>query len=150
MYVTTYQKNWFTPKKDTLPNLCHHPQPTRVPVPYLELTVKNKEGIVTDISCTFVPRQNESKIRHMTFQDHVNTVRDKFFEIYNHRWLTVRFTRKIHNNYNTTHIHVIMSGGKFVCSDSGIDSSLWKRPRVNCDINIGQTSLGLNLTSAIL
>ena len=145
MYVTTYQKNWFTPKKDTLPNLCHHPQPTRVPVPYLELTVKNKEGIVTDISCTFVPRQNESKIRHMTFQDHVNTVRDKFFEIYNHRWLTVRFTRKIHNNNNTIHIPVIMREEIRMFWFRYRFFTL-EKTRVNCDINIGQTSLGLDLT----
>ena len=28
---------------------------------------------------------------------------------------------------------------------SRIDSSLWKRPRVNCYKNVGQTSLDLNL-----
>ena len=31
IYFTTYQKNRFTKKKDTLPNLCHHPHSVSVP-----------------------------------------------------------------------------------------------------------------------
>ena len=30
-----------------------------------------------------------------------------------------------------------------------LDSSLWKRPRVNCDTNVGKNSLGLNITALI-
>ena len=51
-------------------------------ITFYQLSMNNVLPVVTDISLTFVPRQNESKIRHITFQDHVNTVRDKFFDIH--------------------------------------------------------------------
>ena len=38
----------------------------------LYITMKNNTGIVTDISLNLASHQNESKIRHITFQDLVN------------------------------------------------------------------------------
>lgn len=58
---------------------------------------ENKTSIVTYISRTLVPCHNESKIRHITFQDHVDTVRSSCSKYKHMRSLTVNITGKIHN-----------------------------------------------------
>ena len=42
-----------------------------------------KKGVIMDVSLNFVPRQNESKIRHITFQNLVQCKYNsfKFFQI---------------------------------------------------------------------
>ena len=58
--------------------------------------MKNRTGTVTNISRTFVPRQNESKIRRITFYDHVN-MKYKTQEI-----TDGEFYKKILNNDHNT------------------------------------------------
>ena len=40
----------------------------------LQFTMKINDGLFTDFSLNFVPRHNESKIRHITFKELVNIV----------------------------------------------------------------------------
>ena len=73
--------------------------------------MKNKTGIVIDIPRTFVQRQNESKIRHITFEDHVNAVLSNSSKFKYRRSLTVNFTGKIHHNDNIMQRYTGILGG---------------------------------------
>ena len=88
--------------------------------------MKNKTGIVTDISRTFALCRNESKIHHLKFQLQTLEITEK----------SIHVTASDH----IMHRYVLIIWGSLY-DRSGIDFSLWKRPCVNCDANVGQTSL---------
>ena len=52
---------------------------------------------------------NESKIRHITFQDHVNIAGSSTSKYKHRRSLTVYFTEKLLNNYHITDKHELIS-----------------------------------------
>lgn len=76
---------------------------------YLQFIMKNKTGMVTDVSLDLVLYQNESLIRHITFQDIVNTVCSNSSKYKHKRSVTAICTGKIHNNYHFTHKGVFIS-----------------------------------------
>ena len=93
--------------------------------------MKNRTAIINNISLNFVPHQNESKIRHIAYQDLVNTVHSSSSK--RRRSMTVNFRGKIHNHDHITYKDVSIS---WKIHMFGINSLLWKRQRVNFRTNL--------------